>query len=88
MSTPFARDVPAAIDAVPAGQTVSYAGLTAAAGRPRRIRAAARVWTTNLVPLVIGCRRVVRSDGSVGDYRGGSALTSHLLRRAALVTAR
>lgn len=81
VSTPFARDVLAAIDAVPLGQTISYAGLAAAAGRPRAVRAAAHACAANPVPLVIGCHRVVRSDGTIGEYRGGRALKSHLLER-------
>jgi methylated-DNA-[protein]-cysteine S-methyltransferase len=81
VSTPFARDVLAAIEAVPAGQTISYAELAAAAGRPRAVRAAAHVCATNPVPLVIGCHRVVRSDGSTGEYGGGRELKTHLIAR-------
>jgi methylated-DNA-[protein]-cysteine S-methyltransferase len=87
VSSPFARDVLAVIQGVPPGQTISYADLAAAAGHPRAIRAAAHACATNPVPLVIGCHRVVRSDGTIGDYRGGTALKSYLLRREELVTA-
>ena len=31
----------------------------------------ARACATNPVPLVVPCHRVVRSDGSIGQYRGG-----------------
>jgi len=81
VSTPFARDVLAAIDAVPAGRTISYAELAAAAGRPRAVRAAAHVCATNPVPLVIGCHRIVRSDGTAGEYGGGRELKTHLITR-------
>ena len=87
VSTPFARDVLAAIDAVPAGQTISYAELAAAAGRPRAIRAAAHVCATNPVPLVIGCHRIVRSDGRAGDYGGGRELKMHLIAREQIAVA-
>jgi methylated-DNA-[protein]-cysteine S-methyltransferase len=78
----------AAVRAVTPGQTITYADLAAASGHPRAIRAAAHVCAMNPVPLVIGCHRVVRSDGTIGDYRGGTALKSYLLRREELVTAR
>jgi methylated-DNA-[protein]-cysteine S-methyltransferase len=77
--TPFARDVLDAIAAVPPGTTLSYAGLAAAAGRPRAVRAAAHVCATNPVPLVVGCHRIVRSDGTPGDYRGGADLKARLI---------
>jgi len=79
--TPFAREVLAAIDAVPTGQTISYAELAAAADRPRAVRAAAHVCATNPVPLVIGCHRIVPSDGTPGEYGGGRELKMHLIAR-------
>ncbi len=85
--TPFARDVLDAIAAVPPGSTLSYAGLAAAAGRPRAVRAVAHVCATNPVPLVVGCHRIVRSDGTSGDYRGGADLKARLLAAEAAAPA-
>jgi methylated-DNA-[protein]-cysteine S-methyltransferase len=87
VTTAFARDVVTAIDAVPAGSTITYRELAAAAGHPSAIRAAAHACATNPVPLIIGCHRVVRSDGTPGKYRGGVRLKELLLQREALVTA-
>ena len=42
-----------------------------AAGSPNAVRAAGSACATNPVPLVVPCHRVVRSDGSIGQYRGG-----------------
>ena len=81
VATPFAHDVLAAIARVPAGRTISYAELAAAAGRPRAVRAAAHVCATNPLPLVIGCHRIVRSDGTAGEYGGGRRLKAHLIAR-------
>jgi len=50
-----------------------------AAGRPAAVRAAASACSHNPIPLVIPCHRVVRSDGSIGAYRGGAALKRDLL---------
>jgi methylated-DNA-[protein]-cysteine S-methyltransferase len=87
VATPFARDVLDAIAAVPSGTTVSYAALAAAAGRPRAVRAAASACARNPVPLVIGCHRVVRSNGEPGHYRGGAELKQTLLAREASAAA-
>jgi methylated-DNA-[protein]-cysteine S-methyltransferase len=82
--SPFARAVLDAIAAVPPGSTLSYAGLAAAAGRPRAVRAAAHVCATNPVPLVVGCHRIVRSDGTPGEYRGGAELKARLITAEAV----
>ena len=42
-----------------------------AAGSPRAVRAVGSACATNPLPLVVPCHRVVRSDGTAGDYVGG-----------------
>lgn len=82
--TPFARTVLAVIAAIPRGRTMSYAAVAAAAGRPRAVRAAAHVCATNPLPLVIACHRVIRTDGTRGDYGGGADFKAYLLDREAV----
>lgn len=53
------------------GRRASYAEVAAAAGRPAAVRAVGTACATNPLPLVIPCHRVVRSDGSIGNYGGG-----------------
>ena len=53
------------------GRTESYTEVAAATGRPRAVRAVGSACATNPVPLVVPCHRVLRSDGSLGGYRGG-----------------
>lgn len=55
------------------GSTASYAAIAAAAGSPRAVRAVGTACATNPLPLVLPCHRVVRSDGSIGQYGGGVA---------------
>lgn len=50
------------------GETVSYADLAAALGRPRAARAVGGAMASNPIPLVIPCHRVLRSDGSLGGF--------------------
>jgi len=78
-ATPFARSVLAALLNVPAGAACTYAGLAAAAGRPRAVRAVASVMARNRVPLVLPCHRVVPSGGGVGRYAWGAEVKSALL---------
>ncbi|MCL2393830.1 MAG: methylated-DNA--[protein]-cysteine S-methyltransferase [Acidimicrobiaceae bacterium] len=61
------------------GTTESYASVAAASGRPTAVRAAAGACSHNPLPLVIPCHRVVRSDGSLGGYLGGTEVKRTLL---------
>ncbi len=61
------------------GHTVSYGELALAAGSPKAVRAAGSACATNPVPLVVPCHRVVRGDGSIGQYRGGPEAKRTLL---------
>ena len=40
-------------------------------GNPAAVRAAGSACAHNPIPLVVPCHRVVRSDGTLGGYRGG-----------------
>ena len=53
------------------GHTTSYGRLAALAGSPRAVRAVGTACATNPIPVVVPCHRVVRTDGSMGRYRGG-----------------
>jgi methylated-DNA-[protein]-cysteine S-methyltransferase len=53
------------------GRTESYTEVATAAGSPRAVRAAGTACATNPLPVVVPCHRVVRSDGTLGSYRGG-----------------
>lgn len=61
------------------GTTTSYSQLAAASGNPRAVRAAGSACAHNPIPVVVPCHRVVRSDGSIGQYRGGPAAKRLLL---------
>ncbi|MCV7413071.1 cysteine methyltransferase [Mycobacterium florentinum] len=53
------------------GATASYAALARLAGSPKAVRAVGTACATNPIPIVVPCHRVIRSDGTVGAYRGG-----------------
>jgi methylated-DNA-[protein]-cysteine S-methyltransferase len=56
---------------IPYGKTESYTAVAKAAGNPSAVRAAASACSHNPLPLVVPCHRVVRSDGTPGEYGGG-----------------
>jgi methylated-DNA-[protein]-cysteine S-methyltransferase len=61
------------------GDRESYATVAAAIGHPRAVRAVGTACAHNPLPVVIPCHRVVRSDGSTGQYVGGPLAKSTLL---------
>lgn len=78
--TPFQQAVWQALQEIPFGETRSYAQLAAAVGRPRATRAVGTAMGSNPLPILIPCHRVVRSDRTLGGYRGGLAMKQDLLR--------
>lgn len=67
----FRRDVLDHLRDIPYGSTWSYRAVAEAAGNPGAVRAVGSACANNPVPVVVPCHRVVRSDGSMGGYRGG-----------------
>ncbi|MCF3973683.1 bifunctional transcriptional activator/DNA repair enzyme AdaA [Paracoccus salsus] len=59
------------LQAIPAGQTRSYAWLAGQIGQPTASRAVARANATNRVAVVVPCHRVIGADGSMTGYAGG-----------------
>lgn len=65
---------------IPRGEVRPYSWVAAEIGRPRAVRAVGSALGRNPVPLVVPCHRVVRSDGTIGEYGlGGPANKRHLL---------
>jgi methylated-DNA-[protein]-cysteine S-methyltransferase len=79
LSTGFRRAVLARLRDIGYGSTASYATVAAAAGSPAAVRAVGTACATNPLPVVVPCHRVVRSDGSIGRYVGGTEAKQALL---------
>jgi methylated-DNA-[protein]-cysteine S-methyltransferase len=75
----FRRTVLEKLTSIPYGNTASYAAVADLAGNPTAIRAAASACSHNPLPLVLPCHRVVRSDGTIGQYLGGTEAKRFLL---------
>lgn len=78
--SPFALRVYDVVRTIPKGSTRSYQDIAQMAGHPRAYRAVATLMAQNRDPG-IPCHRVIRSDGSPGDYnRGGPSEKLRILR--------
>jgi methylated-DNA-[protein]-cysteine S-methyltransferase len=75
----FRRSVITHLRDIPYGSTETYAMVAAATGHPAAVRAVGTACAKNPLPLVVPCHRVVRSDGTIGQYGGGPAAKRQLL---------
>jgi O-6-methylguanine DNA methyltransferase len=82
--TPFQRRVWEALRAIPCGVTVTYTALAHRVGMPNAARAVASACAANAIALGIPCHRVVRSDGTLLDYRWGVERKRALINREAV----
>jgi len=70
----FEQDVWRKALEIPRGEVRPYGWVAAEIGRPRAVRAVGTALGHNPVPLIVPCHRVVRTDGSIGQYSlGGPA---------------
>jgi methylated-DNA-[protein]-cysteine S-methyltransferase len=72
LASGFRRRVLKYLPAIDYGRTATYASVAAAVDNPRAVRAVGSACATNPLPLIIPCHRVIRSDGGIGEYVGGS----------------
>jgi methylated-DNA-[protein]-cysteine S-methyltransferase len=79
LASGFRRSVLGHLPDIGYGHTESYAQVAAAAGSPRAVRAVGTACALNPLPVVVPCHRVIRSDGSLGQYAGGTAAKEILL---------
>ena len=69
--TEFQHRAWAALQAIPYGETRSYAAQARMIGAPSAVRAVAQANGSNHVSIVIPCHRVIGADGSLTGYGGG-----------------
>jgi len=79
VGTPFEILVWTALLEVPVGARISYARLARELGCPKSVKAVAAAVERNPIGYIIPCHRVVRNDGSDGEYRFGGELRKAVL---------
>ncbi len=81
----FTHDALLAVCGIPYGETAGYGEVAIAAGSPRAARAVGTACATTPFSIVVPVHRVVRADGSLGEYGGHPEVKQYLidLERAA-----
>lgn len=69
--TEFQAAVLRAAATIPRGEVRPYGWVAKEIGKPGAVRAVGTALASNPVPVIIPCHRVVRSDGTLGDYSLG-----------------
>lgn len=75
----FQREVWAALERIPYGETRSYKDVAVALGKPGASRAVGGANNANPLPVVIPCHRVINANGTLGGYAGGEKVKRFLL---------
>ncbi|MEC4678981.1 MAG: methylated-DNA--[protein]-cysteine S-methyltransferase [Nitrospirota bacterium] len=77
--TPFQQSVWRTLLEIPYGSVRSYQWVGDQMGMKRAGRAIGNACGKNPIPVIIPCHRVVRQDGTLGGYTGGTAIKKKLL---------
>ena len=77
----FQRSVLAACATIPVGHVRPYGWIASEIDNPAAVRAVGTALGRNPIPLIVPCHRVVRSDGSGGNYAFGPEIKHDLLVR-------
>jgi len=80
--SPFEQDVWRKALEIPRGEVRPYGWVAAEIGRPRAVRAVGTALGHNPVPLIVPCHRVVRTDGSIGQYSLGGPENKRTILRS------
>lgn len=78
VGTPFQAAVWAELERLGWGEAISYGALAAAVGKPGSARAIGGAVGANPVPIIVGCHRVLASDGRITGYSGGNGIPTKL----------
>ncbi len=79
LGTPFQVQAWRALCQIPFGETRSYAQQAGLLGNPAAARAVGRANSTNPIPIIVPCHRVVGHNGSLTGFGGGIAAKRWLL---------
>lgn len=77
----FQQRVVAALRKVTRGNTISYGQLARITNNPKAARAIGSVMAANPLPLIIPCHRVIKADGTIGQFSapGGANTKKRML---------
>ncbi|MDJ0790966.1 MAG: MGMT family protein, partial [Acidimicrobiia bacterium] len=84
---PFQRSVLETCATIPPGTVRPYGWIASQIDNPGSVRAVGTALGRNPIPLLVPCHRVVKSDGSVGNYAYGPEIKQRLLVREGAILA-
>jgi len=76
--TAFQQAVWGELERLQWGEAISYGALATAVGKPGSARAIGGAVGANPVPIIVGCHRVLASDGRITGYSGGDGIPTKL----------
>src|SRR4028118_1150942 len=79
-TTRFQRRVLEIVKGIPRGEVRPYVWVAREVGSPKASRAVGSVMANNPVPLLVPCHRVVKNDGTTGQYAFGAEEKVGLLK--------
>ena len=79
LATGFRRAALEAVRRIPYGETAGYGEVAISAGSPGAARAVGTACATTPFSIIVPVHRVVRADGSLGEYGGRPEVKRHLL---------
>ncbi len=77
--TEFQEKVWSELSSIPCGKVVSYQLLAAKIGLPQASRAVGMANSKNPLSIIVPCHRVIRADGKLSGYAGGTPAKKLLL---------
>jgi len=81
MPKTFAEKVRGVVREIPKGKIMTYGGVAKRAGNPKGARAVGMIMSKNY-DKNIPCHRVIKSDGTLGNYnRGGTKAKKKILTK-------
>ncbi len=84
---PFQRSVLETCATIPPGTVRPYGWIASQIDNPGSVRAVGTALGRNPIPLLVPCHRVVKSDGSAGNYAYGPEIKQGLLVREGAILA-
>jgi len=80
----FKERVLSVVKSIPKGKTLSYKEVAERAGSPRAYRKVGSIMKANH-DNTVPCHRVIKSDGSLGEYNQGANLKYKKLKKEGVV---
>ncbi|MDC0384025.1 MGMT family protein [Candidatus Marinimicrobia bacterium] len=77
---PFYRKVLSEVSKIPFGSVLTYKDVAKMSGNIKAFRAVGTANSSNPLPIIIPCHRVISSNGSIGGYAYGLEMKKKLLK--------